>query len=115
MKLTAFFLATLLSGSGGQVYESSAEGVTKPVPTKVVHAQYAPGALRARVQGRVGLRAVVSDDGRVGDVEVTNALHPDLDAACVTALKQWKFKPGTREGKPVSVRVSVDMSFSMRR
>jgi Gram-negative bacterial TonB protein C-terminal len=37
-----------------------------------------------------------------------------LDEQAVTAMKKWVFKPGTKDGKPVAVRVDVEMSFRLR-
>jgi TonB family protein len=37
-----------------------------------------------------------------------------LDAEAVRAVKQWQFAPGTKEGVPVAVRITVDMSFTLR-
>jgi TonB family protein len=38
-----------------------------------------------------------------------------LDEQAINALKQWKFEPGTLKGKPVAVRVRVEMEFNLRR
>jgi outer membrane biosynthesis protein TonB len=35
-----------------------------------------------------------------------------LDAEAVKAAKQWTFKPGLKAGKPVPVRVTIEMGFS---
>jgi outer membrane biosynthesis protein TonB len=29
----------------------------------------------------------------------------------VDAVKQWRFEPGTKEGKPVAVKISVEIRF----
>ncbi len=45
---------------------------------------------------------------------VTRSLFPSLDDAALRTLSEWTFKPGTKDGKPVSVRVEVEMTFSLR-
>mgnify|MGYP003509931133 FL=1 len=52
----------------------------------------------------------------VGDVEVSESLDKvyGLDEAAIQALKQWRFDPGTKDGKPVAVRVEVEMSFTLK-
>jgi protein TonB len=62
------------------------------------------------------LNAVVLKDGSVGDVQVDRSLDRDsgLDQAAVDAMKQWVFKPGTKDGKPVAVRIHVELTFSLR-
>ena len=34
--------------------------------------------------------------------------------AAVQAMKKWEFEPGTKEGKPVDVLVSVEMTFNLK-
>jgi outer membrane biosynthesis protein TonB len=29
-------------------------------------------------------------------------------------MKKWRIKPGTKDGKPVAVEVTVEMSFKLR-
>ena len=38
----------------------------------------------------------------------------DLDREAVKAMRQWEFKPGTKEGKDVAVKVVVEMTFSLK-
>jgi protein TonB len=87
-----------------------------PVLVKDVKPQYTREAREARIQGNVMLDAVVLKDGTVGDVTVTKSLDKEhgLDDQAVTAMKQWQFKPGTKDGKPADVRISVEMSFTLK-
>lgn len=91
-------------------------GITKPVVTKEVHAKYTREALQARIEGTIAMDAVVREDGSVGDVTITQSLDDryGLDQEAVKALKQWQFKPGTKDDKPVPVIVNVTMSFSLK-
>jgi TonB family protein len=60
-----------------------------------------PAELRQQgVGGKVELQFVVDEKGNVQFVEVVTPLHPYLDYAAVQALKQWKFEPPLRKGKP---------------
>ena len=88
--------------------------VSAPTVVSEVKAEYPPQALVDRVEGDVTLEAVVEADGSVGDVRLLKSVHPMLDESAVAALKQWKFKPGMREGKPVRVAVEVEMTFRLR-
>jgi outer membrane biosynthesis protein TonB len=36
-----------------------------------------------------------------------------LDEA-VNAVKQWRFRPGMFRGRPVAVRIDVELTFSLR-
>ncbi len=98
-----------------QVYRPG-EGITVPRIVKEVKPKYTPEAMEAKIQGSVRLEAVVLATGEVGDVEVIESLDKvyGLDEAAIQALKQWRFDPGTKDGKPVAVRVEVEMSFTLK-
>jgi len=92
------------------------KGVTNPVLVKEVHPSYTPEAMRAKIQGGVWLQVVVLADGKVGDVKVTKSLDTvyGLDEQAVKAAKQWTFKPGTKDKKPVPVQVDIEMTFRLK-
>lgn len=89
---------------------------TMPVLVKDVKPQYTREAREARIQGSVSLDAIVLKDGTVGEVTVTKSLDKEygLDDQAVKALKLWQFKPGMKDGKPADVRVSIEMSFTLK-
>ncbi len=99
--------------AGDQVYKPG-EGVTAPTVVKDVKPNYTPDAMRRRVQGLVGMSCVVKADGNVGDCTVTRPLDDALDQEAVRVAKQWQFKPGMKDGQPVAVEVSIEMSFTLR-
>ena len=91
-------------------------GVTLPTVVTQVQPQYTPEAMAARIEGVVGLNTVVQADGTVGEVKVTQSLDRTLglDREAVKAMKQWTFKPGTKDGKPVAVSVDIRMKFTLQ-
>ncbi len=102
-------------GTGGGVYKPG-NGVTTPVVLKEVKPQYTSDAMRAKVQGSVWLECVVRPDGSVGDVKVIRSLDSTfgLDLEAMKAARQWRFRPGTRMGEPVSVQVIIQLDFTLR-
>jgi len=90
------------------------DGVSAPVMVKEVRPQYNPEAMRAKIEGSVTLECVVQIDGAVGEVHVTKSLDPGLDEEAIKAVKQWRFEPGTKDGKPVPVRITLEMTFTLR-
>ena len=92
------------------------DGVSAPTVTRQVGPQYTSEAMSNRIEGKVVLSAVVLANGKVGDVKVIRSLDSvyGLDEAAVKAMKQWEFKPGTKDGKPVAVRISIDMVFTLK-
>ena len=98
-----------------QVYDPG-NGVTLPVVVRQVQAHYTPAAMGARLEGTVVLQSVVLVDGTVGDVRVIQSLDTEhgLDEQAIAAMKQWIFKPGRRDGKPVAVRIHCEMTFTLK-
>jgi TonB family protein len=90
-------------------------GVTIPRIIREVKPQYTAEAMRAKVQGGVLLECVVQTDGTVGDVRVVRSLDTTygLDQEAIKAAKQWKFAPGTRNGEPVPVMVTIELTFTL--
>ena len=116
--LSVALLAAVMTVAGyaqSKPYKPSDEGVKMPVVTKEVKPQYTADAMWREVQGNVQMDVVVKADGTVGDVTVTKALDPDLDAEAVKATRQWQFRPGTKDAKAVDVLVQIDMTFTLRK
>jgi len=116
MKLFLAIAAVALFGVQDSTVYTPGDGVSLPQALKEVKADYTNEARANRIEGKVTLETVVLSDGSVGDVNVSESLDTiyGLDANAVKAMKQWQFKPGMKDGKPVAVRVHVQMTFSLR-
>jgi TonB family protein len=68
-------------------------------------------AVRAGKTGSVRLQFVVDQDGRARDFEIVKSVSPDLDDKAIAALKRAKFKPGKKDGRPVSMCEMMDVQF----
>ena len=73
---------------------------------------YPPMAKQMHVSGAVVVEAEVTPEGEVGKVAPVsgNAL---LSSAAVSAVKKWKFKPFTAEGKPAKAVVRLAFNFTL--
>lgn len=113
--LLALAFVALVGAQDSTIYVPG-NGVSLPQVVKQVKAEYTEEAKQNRIEGKVGLDVVVLADGTIGDVKVAQSLDTvyGLDANAVKAMKQWQFKPGTKDGKPVAVRVAVDIAYSLR-
>ncbi|MBI3265376.1 MAG: TonB family protein [Acidobacteria bacterium] len=102
-------------GTGGGPYRPG-NGVTQPILLKEVKPQYTSDAMRAKVQGVAWLECIVLPDGTVGEVTVIRSLDPvfGLDQEAIKAAKQWRFRPGTRNGQPVPVIITIELTFTLR-
>ena len=73
---------------------------------------YPSEAALAGVQGIVILQATIGATGLIADVEVLRSI-PLLDAAAVTAVRQWVYTPTLLNGVPVPVVLTVTVSFAL--
>jgi TonB family protein len=102
-------------GFGGGAYRPGS-GITLPTVVREVKPAYTADAMRAKVQGSVWLECIVMPDGSVGEVKVTRSLDPifGLDQEAIKAAKMWKFRPGMRQGEPVPVIITIELTFTLR-
>jgi protein TonB len=102
-------------GTGGGFYQPG-NGVLSPEVVFEKKPNYTPDAMRGRIQGTAWVAAVVLADGTVGEAHIVRSLDSafGLDEEAIKAVKQWRFRPGTRFGKPVPVQVVIEVSFTMR-
>ena len=103
-------------GFGPGTARSGGPGVTTPTIIEQIKPRYTADAMRLRIQGTVLIECVVLPDGSVGDARVMRSLDPrfGLDDEAIAAAKRWRFRPGTLNGKPVPVVVSIELMFSVR-
>jgi TonB family protein len=115
LAVVAVSLGAAAGGYAGQeqVYRPG-NGVTAPVPEKRVTPEYTEAARAAGVEGVMTLECVVRADGTVSDAQVVKSLHPSLNEEALRAVAEWRFKPGTKDGMAVAVRVEIEMSFSLQ-
>jgi protein TonB len=67
--------------------------------------------MRSKTPGTVYIVFVVDQQGRVENPAIQKSTDPVFDKAAVTAVKQWKFEPGKRNGQPVRFRMRVPLTF----
>jgi TonB family protein len=91
-------------------------GVTAPKVSSAVRPRYTEAARRAAIQGVVVVECLVDADGRVGNARVVRSLDTayGLDSESLAAARLYLFEPGTRNGKPIPVVVTLEMSFTTR-
>ena len=100
-------------GTGGGVFRVGG-GVNPPTVLSRVELQYSEEARKARYQGTVVLEAIVRRDGTVDIQRVVRSLGFGLDENAIQALKQWRFKPGTKNGVAVDVSLNIEVNFNLR-
>jgi TonB family protein len=88
-------------------------GMTPPKLVKHVERSYSAEARQVRLQGMVELQIVVNADGIPLKFTVTKGLGLGLDEEAITAVKQWRFQPGLKDGRPVPVIAAIQVHFRM--
>jgi len=87
--------------------------VTAPRMQKPPDIQFSESARQDKYQGAVELRLTVAEDGQVRDLCVSQSLGEGLDEKSVEAIRNWKFEPRTKQGKPVPVWIALITSFHL--
>lgn len=60
------------------------------------------------------LSVIVEPDGHTSHIRVTKGLGSGMDEEAMRAVKNWKFKPATMNGKPVAVEIAVQVGFDIQ-
>ena len=89
-------------------------GVSLPRVLREVKPSYTPHAMQQKIQGSVWLSCVVGTTGDITDVRVTRSLDEGLDREAIHAASQWKFVAGKKDGKPVPVRITIELTFTLK-
>jgi len=56
---------------------------------------------------------IVDETGPAQIIRVVRGLGNGLDAKALEAVQQWRFQPARKDGKPVNVRISVEVGFHL--
>jgi protein TonB len=99
-------------GAGGGVFRVGG-GVTAPVLISKVEPEYSEEARKAKYQGTVLLYIEVDPTGHATNIKVQHSLGLGLDEKAIEAVKKWRFKPGYKDGKPVTVAATIEVNFRL--
>jgi periplasmic protein TonB len=77
-----------------------------------VQPQYPPLARQARIQGVVVLRAMISREGKIENLQVITG-HPLLVKSAIDAVLQWRYRPYYLNSEAVEVETQVTVNFTL--
>jgi periplasmic protein TonB len=87
-----------------------------PVPTSKPPTVYPAALLGKGIGGRVIVTCAVDEKGEVVSSQIKQSSgHAELDRAALSAVSRWKFKPGTKGGRPVKATCNVPFHFEVKR
>lgn len=90
-----------------QLVTERARVLAKPEP------QYTEEARRNAITGSVVLRVVFSRTGEVTDIRALQSLPFGLTEKAIAAARQIRFRPATRDGRPVNVYMQLEYNFNL--
>ena len=103
-------------GPGGEGSGEGSGSSSLPTGGYQVKPRYPDSARRRGVEGTVLIKAYVTEQGRVEQVQVEqSAGHADLDAAAVEAVGRWRFQPARRGRQAIAMWVSIPVRFMLNR
>jgi protein TonB len=99
-------------GIGGGVYKVGG-GISAPQAISSPDPAYTEEARSAKKQGTCVLKLIVDSTGHPRDLRVVRGLGFGLDEKALEAVRQWRFQPALKDGRPVDVQISVEVEFHL--
>jgi len=96
------------------VFRMGPPGLTAPSVLSKIDPEYSQEARDAKIQGTVIIYLEVDRAGNARNLRVVRGLGMGLDEKAIEAVKQWRFKPGLKDGRPVIVASHIDIEFRFR-
>jgi TonB family protein len=87
--------------------------VKSPKLTHYVEPEFSSSSKEAFVDGVVKIETVVTTEGLPTNLKILSGLNSEEDKTAVEAVKQWRFRPGTKGDTPVNVKVTVEVDFHL--
>jgi TonB family protein len=88
-------------------------GVSAPIVLLKRDPEYTEAARAAKFQGTVLLGVEIGPDGLAHNIRVVRSLGLGLDEKAMEAVTTWHFKPGTKDGEPVTVAANIEVNFRL--
>jgi len=99
-------------GIGGGAFRAGSGGVGYPQCLYCPNPTYTEEARKAKYQGTVLLRAIITTDGRATNIQVVKGLGLGLDERAIEAVRNWRFKPAIGpDGRPVAAWSPIEINF----
>jgi TonB family protein len=99
-------------GIGGDAFRVGGS-VSAPRAIETPDPEYSEEARKAKYQGTCVLWLIVDPDGKPRDIKVARALGMGLDQKAMEAVRNWRFSPAMKDGRPVPVQINVEVNFRL--
>lgn len=84
---------------------------TAPAPLSPIRPDFPKTLEQEGAEGRVKVQFIVRPDGSLDKILVIDSTHDAFSQAAIEALKAVEWKPGTRNGVPISCRIILPVDF----
>jgi len=102
------------SDGGGVEFNGKLGGsLVAPVVLHRVDPEFSEEARKAKYQGTVVLTIEIGPDGKPHAIRIVSGLGLGLDEKAIEAVSQWRFKPATRNGRPVPAPATIEVNFRL--
>jgi TonB family protein len=95
------------------VQRAGVNGITSPICVYCPSPDYNDPAREVKLNGSLLLDVTVSPEGRAIDGKVVRGLPFGLNESAIRKMRDWQFRPATREGQPVACRVQIEVTFRL--
>ncbi len=95
------------------VQRAGVDGITSPICAYCPNPDYTDPARDVKFNGTLLLDVTVSAEGRAIDASVVRGLPFGLNESAIRTMRDWQFRPATREGQPVACRVMIEVTFRL--
>ena len=85
-----------------------------PSPISTPQPKYPKALKKARSAADVTVIMVITQDGDAIDATVVDSSDQDSSSSALAAIRKYRFKPATLDGKPVASLVRVVVAFRIR-
>lgn len=92
-----------------RIYTGEEPGVVVPVTIRQ-ELPPVPNSIMSTVRDKGLLDIVIDEQGRVISMAVRARVHPVYDSMLLTAVRDWKYRPATLNGKPVQFRKLIQFT-----
>ena len=127
ISLSALLLASLLFGTAPALKVPAPSDVptekvaaaqqngsaTAPVLVAQANPVYTEEARAKHISGDVELSLLIDEAGLPQDIKIIHGLGNGLDEKAMEAVKQYRFRPATRDGQPVATKIHINVNFQI--
>lgn len=85
--------------------------VLAPKLVKQPEPEFPKQSIKHNLSGTVNVTITVDEAGMPQNVQVDAPVGHGFDEAALKAVRQYRFEPATRDGKPVAVALHIEVAF----